>query len=69
MFGLTGLAGRIIAAILYGVVTFVVLFILGLIVAHFDQSIGSFIEKWSAIIGLLAGLFVFFVGHRPGPVA
>lgn len=65
MFGLTGLLGRIVGALLYGVVTFIVLFIIGIIVALFNAQVGDFIEKWAAIVGLLVGLYFFFTGVKP----
>lgn len=65
MFGLTGLLGRIVGALLYGVVTFIVLFIIGIVVALFNAQVGDFIEKWAAIVGLLVGLYFFFTGAKP----
>ncbi len=64
--GLTGLAARIVYAILAGVVTFVVLLIIGFIVAKFDANIGGIVQKFAAVIGLLVGLWYFFAG--PGRV-
>ena len=62
---LSGMAGRIVKAILVGVVTFIVVFIIGAIVAHFDGEIGGMIEKFSPLLGLLAGLVMFFTGESP----
>ncbi len=66
--GLSGLAGRIVSAILYGVIVFVVLFVIGIIVTSFQAEIGAFLKHWAALIGLLAGLVVFFTGARPASV-
>lgn len=64
MFPLSGLIGRIVYAILAGVVAFLVIFILGVIVNHFDATIGAKLEQFAPLIGLLVGLVYFFA--RPG---
>lgn len=61
---LSGLLGRIAYALLAGVVAFLVFFIIGAIVVHFDTVIGTKIEDLSPLIGLLVGLVYFFA--RPG---
>lgn len=58
---LSGLPGRAAYAILAGVVTFVVLLIIGIIIASFYPEIGEVIKKFAAVIGLLVGLVTFFV--------
>jgi hypothetical protein len=63
---LSGLAGRIAYAVLAGVVAFLVVFIIGAIVAHFEAAIGSKLEAFSPLIGLLVGLVYFFA--RPNSV-
>lgn len=67
MFGLTGFAARIVLALLYGVGTFIVLFIIGLIVTQIDPNsgVGDFIDRWCAIVGLLVGIYVFLTGRKP----
>ncbi len=62
----SGLLGRAINAILYGVITFIVFFIIGVIAAHFDVTIGNTLKEFAPLIGLLAGLLVFFT--RPTPL-
>ena len=62
---LSGLVGRIVYAILAGVVAFLVVFIVGAVVTHFDGTIGSLLEEWAPLIGLLVGLVYFFAGPRP----
>jgi hypothetical protein len=64
---LTGLAARIVYAILAGVVTFIIVYILGAIVVHFDSSIGALIEKFAPLIGLLVGLWYFFGRPHANP--
>lgn len=65
MFPLTGLIGRIAYAVLAGVVAFLVVYILGAIVNHYDTTIGLKLEQFSPLIGLLVGIVYFFA--RPTP--
>lgn len=69
MFGLTGLAARIAGAVLYGVLTWAVIFIIGLVVSKFPTvgDVGQFIERVAPLIGLLVGLYWFFAGYRHFP--
>jgi hypothetical protein len=60
-----GIPGRIVLAILVGVLTFIVMFIIGVIAAKYDAEIGNVLKSFSALIGLLAGLFTFFTGRTP----
>lgn len=60
--GLSGTAARIAYAVLVGVVTFVVLLVVGGLV---DSETGATIQKYAALIGVLAGLVTFFA--RPAP--
>lgn len=64
---LTGLVGRIAYAILAGVIAFLVVFILGVIVTHFEATIGSKLEQFAPLIGLLVGIVYFFVRPTPAP--
>ncbi len=66
MFPLSGLIGRIVYAILAGVIAFLVFFILGVIINHFDTTIGSKLEEFAPLIGLLVGLVYFFAGPSRG---
>ena len=52
---LSGFAGRVVYAILAGVVAFLVVYIIGAVVMHFDATIGGLLEQWSPLIGLLVG--------------
>ena len=58
---LTGIFGRIAYAILAGVVAFLVVFILGVIVTHFEATIGAKLQDFAPLIGLLVGIVYFFV--------
>lgn len=60
-----GILGRIVLALLVGLITFIVVFILGVIIGKFDAQIGDVIQKFSPLIGLLAGLVKFFTGESP----
>lgn len=68
MFGLSGLAGRIAQAVLYAVVVFLVVFIIGILLTNVAQAseIGALLKRFAPLLGLLAGLVVFFTGGRPG---
>ena len=63
---MTGLIGKAIYALLVGVVTFLVVFILGAIIVHFEAAVGQKVEDFAPVIGLLAGLAQFFAGGVPG---
>lgn len=66
MFPLTGLTARIATAVLYGIVVFMAVFIIGLALIQVPQAaqIGEFLKSWAALLGVLAGIAAFF-GHRP----
>lgn len=66
MFGLTGFAGRIAQAVLYGVLVFLAVFIIGIILVQVPQAveIGNLLKKWAPLLGLLAGIATFFSGNR-----
>lgn len=67
MFGLSGLAGRIAQAVLYGVVVYIVVYIIGLILIQVPGAvaIGDFLKHWAPLLGLLAGIAAFFgMPHR-----
>ena len=55
----TGLLGRIVYALLAGLVAFIVLLIIGIIVEKFDAEIGELIQKFAPLIGLLVGVLYF----------
>lgn len=61
----SGLMGRVAYALLAGIIVFIAFFIIGVIATRFDATIGNKLEEFSPIIGLLAGLVVFFT--RPTP--
>jgi hypothetical protein len=63
-FGLSGLAGRIAAAIFYGVIVFLITFVIGILLTNFGglSEIGDLLKRFAPILGLLAGLASFFGG-------
>jgi len=63
MLGLTGIVGRIATAVLYAVVTFIILLILAVIVGYFEAGIAAIINKFAALIAVLVGVIVFFTGR------
>lgn len=65
--GLTGLAGRVASAVLYGVLVFIGVFIVGIILTKFTQTtdIGEFLKSWAPLLGLLAGIVAFLTGSKP----
>jgi uncharacterized membrane protein YhaH (DUF805 family) len=67
MFGLSGLAGRIVTAVFYGVCVFVVIYIIGIVLTQVTQGaqVGEFLKSWAALLGFLAGLATFFTNSRP----
>lgn len=64
---LSGLAGRIAWAVLYAVVTFLAVYIIGILLTNVGQAaeIGDLLKKYAALLGLLAGLVVFFTRSHP----
>jgi len=64
---LSGLAGRIAYAVLAGVIAFLVVFIVGALVVHFDATIGGILERFAPLIGLLVGIVYFFIRPNPSP--
>lgn len=65
---LTGLAGRIAYAVLAGVVTFIIVFIIGVFATSFSAEVGALLKQYAALIGFLVGLVYFFLRPVP-PVA
>lgn len=59
---LSGIVGRALYALFVGVITFLVVWILGAIIVHFEAAIGAKVEQFAPLIGLLAGLVQFFAG-------
>lgn len=64
---LTGLPGRIAWAVLYGFVTFLVVFIIGIILVQVSQAveIGELLKRFAPLLGLLAGIVTFFSRSHP----
>lgn len=58
--------GRIVLAVVVGIVVFLVCIFLGGLLAGIGiswvASTGSFLKEWAALIGLLAALWHFFRG-------
>jgi hypothetical protein len=62
---LSGLLGRVAYAALMGVLAFLLFFIIGVVVKHYEQEIGLKLEVFSPLIGLLVGIVVFFLKPTP----
>lgn len=62
---LSTMGGRIARAVLAGLVVFVVLLVIGMIVERFDVEIGETVQRYAAVLGLIAGLVQFFTGDSP----
>lgn len=63
---LSGLAGRIAWAVLYGLVVFIVTTIIGLLFSQFGlEAIGGVLTKYAALLGLLAAVVVFLTRSTP----
>lgn len=63
---LTGLAARIAWACLYGLIVFIVCLIIGAILNAVGlPSVGSILERFAALLGILAGIVAFLTGNRP----
>jgi hypothetical protein len=61
----TPLITRILWAVLYGIVVFVVVLIIAAILSAVGLSqVGAVLNRFAAVLGLLAGLVTFFTGHR-----
>jgi hypothetical protein len=56
---------RIVYAVLVGVVTFIVLLILGIFVTKVDVNAGNIIKEMAPLIGMLVGVLYFFVKPYP----
>lgn len=63
----TGTAARVVYALLAAVVTYVLLYIIAVVVGKFDVEIKDVIIKFAAIIALLVGLYYLFVGYKLWP--
>lgn len=64
MLNLTGWFPRLAYAILYAVITFVVLLIVAYVLRQFPPAtgIGDIIERFAGIIALLVGIVTFLAG-------
>jgi hypothetical protein len=56
----SGLIARAAYAVLAGVITFLIFYFIGVVVFHFEQTIGMKLEQFSPLIGLLVGIVCFF---------
>lgn len=65
MFGITGILGRIVYAVLVGVVTFLVVYVIGALLVQFGVSAGTKVEQFAALVGLLVALVAFFTRSTP----
>ena len=61
---MTGLIGRLVVAIVYGIIAWLVCLLLGTILVSLGvpvlTQIGDFLEKFGYLIGVLVGLLTFF---------
>ncbi len=64
---LSGLPGRIAYAVLYAVVTFIIVYIIGILLSNVAQAVevGELLKKYAALLGLLVGLVTFFTQSHP----
>lgn len=58
---LSGLPGRIAYAVLAGLITFIVVLVLGVLLNSFSPEIGSILTRFAAPLGVLVGLVTFFL--------
>lgn len=63
----SNLLGRLALALFWGVVTFVVILIIGTILVQvpYLAGVGDILKKFAVLIGVLAGVVTFFTGGRP----
>lgn len=59
---------RVITAIIVGIVTALVVYLIGILVSPVSAAIGGFLESISYIAGLLAGLWYFFANRSRQPL-
>jgi hypothetical protein len=64
---ISGLVARLAIAALSGIITFIVFFAIGVVLVHFDATIGNLVKEFSPLIGLLAGVISFF--RYPSPLS
>lgn len=61
---------RVLLAVIVGVVTAVVLGLVGTLLVDTDTrflvSLGSFLKAWSVVLGFLAGVWYYLTGEKPG---
>lgn len=67
MFGLTGLAARIVSALLVGIVTFIIILIVAYVLGLIPMlaGVGAILSRFGVILAVLAGLAAFFSGWTP----
>lgn len=63
---LSPLASKISWAVLYGVVTFIIVLIIGILLSGLggQAEIGDVLKRFAPLLGILVGIAVFF-GGRP----
>ena len=58
--------GRLASAVLYGVIVFIVTYIIGLLCIQFGLTdIGELLKKFAPLLGLLAGIVSYLTGSTP----
>ncbi len=59
------MVSRILTAVVVGVVTAIVVYLVGLVLVEVNvESIGSFVKNISGLLGLLAAIYYFVTGRR-----
>ena len=60
---------RLILAVIVGIVTFIVLYVVGALLATVDvtwvSTLGSLLKQFSSLLGLIAGVWYYFTGQTP----
>lgn len=56
---------RLVLSVVVGIVTAIVIYLLGVVLIEVDaESVGNFFKNVAGILGLLAGIWYFFVGNN-----
>lgn len=60
-----GTVSRALMAVVVGVVTGLIVYVIGLVLIEVDvESVGNFVKNIAGLLGLLAGIFYFVTGRR-----
>lgn len=64
---LTGTAARVTYSILAAIIAFIIMIVLGLVIQHFDASIGDVFKRFAFPVAVLVGIG-WFLTNRGNPV-